>query len=306
MENNTEKMNIALCMNSKYVMPSMVCIVSILENNTRPIDFYILYSFLEQKEIDFMTEKIASYGDKHRLIPVKIDEKTFADSPAPGRSKEAYFRLLIPTVLPQTVDKCLYMDSDVLVQGKLDGFYDISFEGKALVVCQDVGELLYFHKERHELLGIPKECSYFNSGVLLVNLTYFRESFEIKKFFDYIEANADKLKFLDQDVLNALMYNKVVFADPSLYDYMEILVSHLLANDNMEKAIMVHFLQKPWKYTYNGINSGYWWKYARKVYPVKYIVFVIINLVYRKCLSLVLFVVSIQNLKRIRRALKKG
>ena len=102
-----EKMNIALCMNSKYVMPSVVCITSILENNKTPIDFYILYSYLKTEEIEYMKNIVKKYGDNYSLIPIQITEKFFDDSPTLGRSKEAYFRLLISTVLPKNTDRSL-------------------------------------------------------------------------------------------------------------------------------------------------------------------------------------------------------
>ena len=294
-------MNIALSMNSAYVMPSLVCMVSILECNKGPITFYVLYSRLTQSEIDFMASHIKKYGGDHSLIPIKIGDDVFADSPAPGRSKEAYFRLLIPRVLPANVDRCLYLDSDIIVQGDLAPLYASSFEGKALVVCQDMGEFLFYHNERHELLGIPPGRPYFNSGVLLFNLEYFRTSFDVKIFFDYVKANPEKLKFLDQDVLNALMYDKVTFADAGLYDYMEILVNPALSGDALARAVIIHFLKKPWKYSYDGANSRLWWKYAKKIYPLQYYKFRVANCLYRTVVGLMLLIVSRETLKKIKK-----
>ena len=133
-----------------------------------------------------------------------------------------------------------------------------------------------------------------------MNLDYLREKLNIKNTFDFIKKNSDKLKFLDQDVLNALFYDKVKFVDGFMYDYLEILVSHLLANNNMEKATIVHFIQKPWRYNYNGVNSQYWWKYGKKIYKFEYLKFSIINFVYRKLLGFMLLFVSINTLKKIK------
>lgn len=304
-ENSQEKMNIVLCMNSKYVMPSLVCMTSILQNNKNPIDFYILYSHLENQEIELIKQTVEGYSKNNSLTPIKIDDNVFSDGPTFGRSREAYFRLLIPTVLPKNLERCLYVDSDVIIQKPLNNFYNEAFEEKAFVVCQDMGEFLLFHKERHEVLNIPREYRYFNSGVLLFNLNYSRNSFEVGVFSNYIKQNIKKLKFLDQDVLNALFYDKVKFVNSSQYNYMEILISHLLANDNMEKASIVHFIQKPWKYTYNGINAKYWWKYAKKIYPFEHFKFSVVNFIYRKFLGQLLLVISIQNLKKIKQIIKK-
>jgi lipopolysaccharide biosynthesis glycosyltransferase len=294
------KINIALCMNSKYVMPSVVCITSILENNKTPIDFYILYSSLKNEEIKSIEKLIKKYNDNNSLISIKIDENNNLSGPINGRSKEAYYRLLIPTVLPKIVDRCLYLDGDTIVQNSLEDFYNTSFDDKAFVVNEDMGEILFYHKERHPILNIPPQYKYFNSGVLLINLDYFRKNFDVKTIFDYIKNSSDKLKFLDQDVLNALFYDKVKFVDSFMYDYLEILVSHLLVNDNMEKAVIVHFIQKPWKYTYNGINAKYWWKYGKKIYKFEYFKFSIINFIYRKLLGFTLLFISINSLKKLK------
>lgn len=294
-------MNIALCLNSSYLKPSLVAMISVMENNSGPIDFYILYSRLNSKEISVMRETVASYGSQYSLRPIEVDKKYFADCPINGRSFEAYFRLLIPTVLPKDVDRCLYIDGDVMVNKSLSEYYKTSFDEKALIVCEDLGEILFFHKERHAVLGIPLEFRYFNSGVLLMNLDYFREKFPFSKISEYIKLNSDKFKFLDQDVLNALFYDKVKFVDSAKYDYLEILVSHLLANDNMNKAVMVHYLKKPWRWDYSGINAKYWWKYGKKVYGMKYYKFLFINFFFRKLLGIALLIMPIEKIKSFKK-----
>jgi lipopolysaccharide biosynthesis glycosyltransferase len=212
-------------MNSGFMMPWVVCITSILENNKTPIDFYIIYSHLEEREIKLLEDTIKKYGDQHSLNKVVVPNDTFSDLPIFGRSKEAYFRLLIPNVMPKNIDRCLYLDWDTVVYKSLESFYNIGFEEKAFVVNEDMGETIFYHKERHSVLKIPLEYKYFNSGVLLFNLEWFRNNFDMKTVFDWIKNNSDKLKFLDQDVLNANFYDKVKYTDGFLYDYLEILVS---------------------------------------------------------------------------------
>lgn len=45
---------------------------------------------------------------------------------------------------------------------------------------------------------------YFNAGMLIVNLRYWREKQVHSQFFDYVKSNAERLKCHDQDVLNYL------------------------------------------------------------------------------------------------------
>ncbi len=174
MSENTQKMNIVFCTDSGYFMPTSVCIASIIENNNGPVDFYVLYPSLKETEISFLKNLISKHGSQYSVKFIKIDEKTFNDLPIYGRSKAAYYRLLIPSVLPKDLDRCLYLDGDTVVYKSLEKFYNTSFENNAFVVNEDMGEVMFYHKERHSVLKIPQEYKYFNSGVLLFNLDWFK------------------------------------------------------------------------------------------------------------------------------------
>jgi len=178
-------------------MPTRVSIISIIENNKSPIDFYIMYSTLKEEEIELIKGDIKKHGDQYTLKTIKINDSFFSDLPIYGRSKVAYFRLLIPNMLPKDIDRCLYLDGDTVIQKSLQNFYNNDFEGKALVVNEDMGEAILYHKERHPVLKIPLNYKYFNSGVLMFNLEWFRNNFNTNTAFDWIKNNPDKLKFYE-------------------------------------------------------------------------------------------------------------
>lgn len=66
-------------------------------------------------------------------------------------------------------------------------------------------------EDNYKRLHYPSSDSYFNSGVLLINLDYWREKKLMYKALDYIAKNGNNLVFYDQDVLNALLHNSRVF-----------------------------------------------------------------------------------------------
>ena len=59
-------------------------------------------------------------------------------------------------------------------------------------------------EKRFQWLGYPQAMGYFNAGVLLINLKYWREKCMAKVFADFMKNHADKIRFHDQDVLNYL------------------------------------------------------------------------------------------------------
>ena len=62
----------------------------------------------------------------------------------------------------------------------------------------------------YERLDYDSKYGYFNAGVLLVNLDYWRTHNMTQAFIEYIEHNFEKLRAHDQDVLNAFFYDKSV------------------------------------------------------------------------------------------------
>ena len=298
MKNSGEKVNIVLCLNSGYLMPSSVCILSILKNNKNSIDFYVIHSGLLNSELEHLEKIIKNENVESNLFPILVGKTAFDDSPTFGRSKEAFYRLLTPDLLPKDVKRCLYLDGDVLVTKNISDFYFESFEGNALIVCEDIGEILFFSKEQHTKLDIPLSYRYFNSGVLIFNLEYFREKFGTVNFVNFMNSHGN-LKFLDQDVLNGTCFDKVKYSNSAKYNLQEILINPIVTNQATEKAAIIHFLQKPWRVNYRGVNSDLWWSYGRHLYRAKYIKFIFLNTLYQKMLGLVLLFISVDSLKKL-------
>ncbi|MDK0957662.1 glycosyltransferase, partial [Clostridium perfringens] len=61
--------------------------------------------------------------------------------------------------------------------------------------------------------------SYFNSGVLLMNLKQMRQEINRSDIFEYIESHANILLFPDQDALNALYGHRILEIDDAQWNY---------------------------------------------------------------------------------------
>ena len=129
---------------------------------------------------------------------------------------------------------------------------------------------------------------YFNSGVLLVNLDYWREEGLMSKALDYISKNGSKLVFYDQDVLNALLHDCKLFL-PFRYNVQDgflrrkrrIRPESIAALDQeLLHPVIIHYTggKKPWQYKsqhpYKGLYFHYLdltpWKGERPVVPFSY------------------------------------
>jgi len=83
--------------------------------------------------------------------------------------------------------------------------WNIDLSGYALgVVCDAEGwNIEYFNRLRY-----PSQSGYFNSGVLLINLEYWREHDVKSDFLNYIKEHRENIKYHDQDVLNYVFHDK--------------------------------------------------------------------------------------------------
>ena len=123
-------------------------------------------------------------------------------------SLAAYYRIFLGNLLPLKIHKVLYLDCDLVVVGSIEKLRNTDLKTFA-VAC--VEEMCSGREEIYTRLHYPSSDSYFNSGVLLVNLDYWREEGLMSKALDYISKNGSKLVFNDQDVLNALLHDCKLF-----------------------------------------------------------------------------------------------
>lgn len=277
-------MNILISTNSNYLMPTVVMLESLFENNKGKIKVYMLYSNLSKSEISTINELISSKFNGE-LILLKVDKSIFKDAPIISRfSEEIYYRLLAQDILPRAIERVLYLDVDIIINKSLEEFYNQSFDDKYLVVCEGIG-MSKRDIKTYKNLDIPLEEKYFNSGVILYNLKKMREDFSTNMFFDYIKEKKEVLTMPDQDVLNGLLYDKVKYNDYKIYNYGII---HVKSRDDKkflkENTAIIHYIgaMKPWNYRYILYADDLFWKYANNTeYKKIYKYYKFSNSIYR-------------------------
>ncbi len=245
-------MNISLCTDENFIMPALVCITSIFENNKgEHFSVYILTDGISEKaELKFL--RLADIY-KQEIFIKTIDKRCFDGLTVNERFPVSmYYRFLLPDML-QKEEKVLYLDCDIIVRHSLKPLYDIDLYGKAIaaVVAESCDDIVF---ENTLLL----EGKYFNSGVLLLNLEYWRKNDIAKKLIGWVADNPDKCSLPDQNALNKILDGSVVYADYT-YNFQEwwfrdSLVSYMHYSKWNEirecgkDPVVVHFCEaeKPW------------------------------------------------------------
>ena len=116
--------------------------------------------------------------------------------------------------------------------------------------------------------------SYYNSGVLLMNLTEIRREVKRDAILDYIAQNSFKLFLPDQDVLNALYGHLTIQIPDELYNYDARYNVLYYARSKgewdldwmIENTVFLHFCgrDKPWLTEYHGRYAALYKHYQHR------------------------------------------
>lgn len=265
------KMNIAVAANCAFEKYLYVMLTSLFENNKQQeICVYLLSADFEQEQADHFRRLAAKYQQELSFIPIGQD---IFPKELPATEKitvETYFRLALPDVLPQELDRVLYLDVDVIVNQPLDELYFIDFEGKAFCACRDTTAATAESLQKSpvfEQLRKKEDFVYFNAGVLLMNLDKLRPIVSIQYFIEHALKIKDYLDFYDQDVLNYLFSDDVKFVEVERYN----LFARTAYNAGFdyrsvkEHTAIIHYGGvKPWRHEEVRYElERFWWEYAK-------------------------------------------
>lgn len=205
-------MDIVLTTDANYAMPCGVMMLSLCKSNMNEVvTFHIVCDESVNEHVKAqLKDVIKNFTDKS-IIFYYINGEQFNKYPNLSNwylSKAAYYRLFLTEILPDSLDKVLYLDCDLLVLQSLGNIWDINLKGFALAAIID--SLECYNVNYYNRLRYSPSKLYFNSGVMLVNLKYWRDNNALAQFMNYLRDYSDRIVSHDQDILN------VVFQDSKL------------------------------------------------------------------------------------------
>ena len=188
-----------------------VSIFSIIEHNRKEdLCFHILDDGISEQHRRELTEWIASEGQNVRFYPVgKEMERLKEDIPGLTTGKfriTTLARLFLGSILPETVTKALYLDCDTVTLRSLHGLYAWKLGNHVAAMAPEPT----VYPEVRELVGLTETEPYYNAGVILLNLSKWRELGLEGQSLCYYREMDGQLPFNDQDILNHLLRGKVL------------------------------------------------------------------------------------------------
>ena len=262
-------MNILLTFDNNYTQYAGVTLTSFLMNNQGNHTIYVISDYISEKNREMLSNICTERGsDIHYIYIHAEDTKDFPVGKGtinPTLTIATYFRLFLADLLPNTIKKVLYIDCDIIVNDSLEDLWNTEFhEGKCIAGLEEMPDLAIDGCKR---MGYPLEYSYINAGVILFNLETLRKSYSVAKAIDFIKQHISNIRYHDQDVLNAMLYDKKQFIDLK-YNVMD---THLVRGavfpkryqdyrDSIFSPVIIHYTGyfKPWNIE---SNNPYTFKY---------------------------------------------
>ena len=269
-------MDILVTLDEGYLMQLRVMLTSLYLNHPNELcRVYLLHSRIPDVRLRELGKGLRALGCE--LHPVRVDSRLFEKAPVTKQyPQEMYYRLLAARLLPEDLERVLYLDPDILVINPVRALYDTDLEGDLMAAATHTGLLAGITDPVNRLRLENYEAeAYYNSGVLVMDLSAMRREVRPGDIFDYAREHADILLLPDQDVLNGLYGGQILGVDDSLWNYdARRFDRYLLLSQGerdmdwvMDHTAILHFCgkRKPWNHSYQGRFSALYKHYQRLV-----------------------------------------
>ena len=207
-----EELNVLYQFDNNSAPYAGISILSLFENNKgiKHLNVYCAAMGVDGRNTALLNETASKYGRNITYVDVRraVEQMQRIHVGSWNGSVATWLKIFVLENFIGKMDSLLYIDSDTLVQGGLDGLYNFDFEGKAAAcVLDSLYSLGFWHCDR---LQMQKDRHYYNAGVVFFNLAYFgihREAYA--EMIGCLKKNVWKYLANEQDLLNEFFCGKI-------------------------------------------------------------------------------------------------
>ena len=264
-----KEVHLAICCDDNYLVPASITIKSyFLHNRKYRTVCHTFSDSLNKQSVDTLTKLVEECGGElqvHALPKEAIEVINSAPLAWEYLSVTTYYRLMLPYVLGDDVQRVLYLDCDTMVRKDLSEYY---FDENDFIIAGSRDLEDYVHAER---LGLSK---YVNAGILVMDVKQIRTKYHQSGLIAEMSSmmNTMELKCGDQDMINIMFQDKLHYFDDSFNFQHGVHKAYVLRHKkDVDDATVVHFItgDKPWKPTYCFPYTGEYYHYLKKYLSAK-------------------------------------
>ena len=263
--------SIAITIDDNYLQHACVMLKSLEANTQVPLTVYCIFDNLNLKNQALLSGVFAN--NKVAVIFIEFDNRVLPQLPIKKDdhiSSAAFFRIWLPEIL-KDVKQVVFLDTDIVITEDIGHLLTLPLDNYPIAAVEDLG----MGAEKKNALGMKTDAAYFNSGVMVMNLDYFRKHQLTKKVADFISTFPQLCEFWDQDAFNAVVSGEFLHL-PLKYNVQSGFYD-LTGNAEVQEALnnphVVHYTGggncKPWFYHNNHPRGNLYYQYLKQT-PFKY------------------------------------
>jgi lipopolysaccharide biosynthesis glycosyltransferase len=241
---------VAFVFDDKFSDLFTVAAHSAAKNTSADLAIYIVDCGISEKNLknfSKLPEKCKNVKFMKFAIPERVDviEKSHIPS---HFSSAIFYRLAIPELFPE-LDRVIYLDCDVVVDGDIAELWNENLRGRPFGAVEEDGNFFKSkarirHKER---LGIPSENAYYGSGTLLIDCKKFVESRIFARVIECVKITKVQFSCPEQDAMNTCLKNDEHTALSPKYGFSPCAPLAKLCLKKIKKPVVIHYsCFKPW------------------------------------------------------------
>ena len=232
--------NVGYGIDDNYCRPMAASIASLCKHNPeRNFTFHVMTAGLHKENILKLRQLAEELSTN--IVVYALDVSLLKDLPTQAHLPlPTYFRFLLPLILDKA-ERLYYIDADIVCLHALADLWDRDFQGNIIMAVKD---LPWMRKKREAALKIAPD-SYFNAGMLVINLPAWNEFKVFDKVLEAIRENPQLFRYLDQDGLNLVLNGRVLYL-PGIFNCLDI------SQTELSEVGLLHFAAhpKPWHLSY--------------------------------------------------------
>lgn len=267
MKIKSEIIDIVASCDDNYIQHLGVMLTSLLENthHREKVRIWVIDGGISASNKNILSNFINDLYDIN-IFYIDADKKVYQTFKLSYHfTPSIFYRISIPDILPDSVEKVIYLDSDLIFQQDIDNLWSIDIGSNFLGAVESLGINI-----KHLVGVINQDSAYFNSGVLIINVDEWRKNNISQKLVSFIAQNQTRIIWPDQDALNVVLYQKWLKL-PLKWN----LQSHFFGearkgskrsnevNEAIKKPAIIHYtgMDKPWNYVNNHPYKSQYYQY---------------------------------------------
>ena len=270
---DSTRINIVTSCDNAYAQHTAVFLKSLLKNNQNTCRIFILVP----SDFIHCTSLARNLGSHESCVEfLKIDLPKHASFKVSQHVTAAsYFRLFLDKVIPTSISRVVYLDSDILINGPLDELWAVDLQNCIIAAVSDSivsannGPLREGIGKR---IGLAPTSNYLNAGVLVIDLCRWRNARLGERALEFALDHPDLITYWDQCALNHVVNGQF----QELTKEWNFQTYHLRCSPNgkytldslreINVAKIIHYVgpAKPWLYRTNHPMKWLYWEYLRE------------------------------------------